>query len=241
MPKRFTATEKWRDPWFRALSPQEKCAWQYLCDECDAAGVIQLDRELANFLIGGPVDWDTFLASCGNRVEVLDKRHLWVSGFCEFQYGVLSENARPHQTVIKLLEKRGLKQRVFKGYTRGIHTPKEKEKDKDKNSLEGGAGETADSLFERFWKIYPAQRRGGRKTARKAWDMALRDVDAETLIQAATEYSLSPLGRGQFVKSPSAWLNGGHWDDDRLAWQHADRQSHAPEITASMLGIEDDQ
>lgn len=242
MAKRFTATEKWRDPWFRALSPQEKCAWQYLCDECDVAGVIQLDRELANFLIGGPVDWDTFLASCGNRVEVLDKRHLWISGFCEFQYGTLSENSRPHQAVIKLLEKRGLKEKVFKGYPRGIHTPKKKtrqEQDKDKDSEGGCKGETAEALFERFWKSYPSQRRGGRKTCRKAWDQALGDTDAETLIAAATEYAASPVGRGQFAKSPAAWLNGGHWTDDRLAWQHADRQSHAREITPAMLGIDE--
>ena len=54
--KRFVDREIWGKRWFRRLSPEQKLAWKYLCDNCDAAGVIALDEELAEFQIGESVD-----------------------------------------------------------------------------------------------------------------------------------------------------------------------------------------
>jgi len=50
--KRFTETEKWRDPWFRKLSAGAKLAFLYIIDNCDNAGVWTADKELADFSIG---------------------------------------------------------------------------------------------------------------------------------------------------------------------------------------------
>ena len=44
--RRMTMTEKWRDPWFRRLSPAAKLLWMYLCDICDNAGFVQIDTDL---------------------------------------------------------------------------------------------------------------------------------------------------------------------------------------------------
>jgi len=49
---RFTKTEKWTDPWFRELSALEKLVWFYICDNCDNAGIIEIDYGLAAFQIG---------------------------------------------------------------------------------------------------------------------------------------------------------------------------------------------
>ena len=64
MTRRFTETEKWADPWFRALQPQHKLAWMYLVDNCDVAGFLDLDQLLANFQIGFEVDWERFIHEC---------------------------------------------------------------------------------------------------------------------------------------------------------------------------------
>jgi hypothetical protein len=45
MSKRFTETDKWRDPWFRKLTPLQKCLFVYLCDNCNNAGFVEIDVE----------------------------------------------------------------------------------------------------------------------------------------------------------------------------------------------------
>jgi hypothetical protein len=101
--KRFTDTEKWDDPWFRRLSPSHKHAWNYLCDQVDNAGVIDLDRELAEFRIGESVDWDAFFEACGERIRQLPNGKLWVVGFVKFQYGELKDTSNLHKSVMGLL------------------------------------------------------------------------------------------------------------------------------------------
>lgn len=141
--KRFTATEKWADPWFRKLPPTHKLAWAYLCDNCDAAGVIDLDREMADFKIGENVDWQSFFKAAGKRCEQLESGKVWLTGFIEFQYGRISEDCKAHKPVFASIEKHSLNKRVSKGYPKDLDTLKEKEKDTDKDKdKEGGAGET---------------------------------------------------------------------------------------------------
>lgn len=140
MGKRFTATEKWSDPWYRALPPSHKLAWQYLCDNCDAAGIIDLDRDLANFLIGDTPDWDAFIRAAGEkRVVTLQCGKLWLPSFIPFQYGELSHECRPHRPVIGILS-RYPNERVLIAYQYPTNTLKEKDKDKDKEKDKGGAG-----------------------------------------------------------------------------------------------------
>lgn len=111
MKKRFTDCEKWAKQWFRRLPPDWKCAWQYLLDHCDPAGVIRVDEELANFQIGAEIDWEKFLSACGERVRKLDDGKIFVVGFVLFQYGNrISRQASPHLPVIKAIEYYGLEE-----------------------------------------------------------------------------------------------------------------------------------
>lgn len=132
--KRFTETDKWRDPWFRKLSAGAKLAFYYIVENCDNAGVWTPDKELADFSIGMPIPWDKVLEAFGNRIEILSSGDWLVRKFVDFQFGKLSEACKPHLQVIRLIEKH----RVSKGYPKGIDTLKEKEKEKDK---EGGSAE----------------------------------------------------------------------------------------------------
>jgi hypothetical protein len=108
MGKRFTETGKWTDKWFRRLTPEFKMAWCYVTDCCDQAGVIDLDRDLANFQIGAPVEWDAFLTECGDRIRLIAKGKWFIAGFIKFQYGKLSADCKPHMPVIQLLERHGI-------------------------------------------------------------------------------------------------------------------------------------
>lgn len=104
MAKRFTETDKWRDGWYLKLLPRYKLAWQYVCDNCDHAGIIEIVDTLANFQIGTDIDWEEFVAACEHRIEKLPNNKLWIKAFCEFQYGELNPDNRVHNSVLKRLE-----------------------------------------------------------------------------------------------------------------------------------------
>jgi uncharacterized phage protein (TIGR02220 family) len=138
--KRFTDTDKWRDPWFRKLSAGAKLAFLFIVDNCDNAGVWDADMELANFSIGMEIPWEKVRESLGERLEVLKSGKWHLKKFVNFQCGELSEECKPHAAVIRLLNKHGI-QRASKGYPKGMNTLKEKDQDKDKERDEDQEGD----------------------------------------------------------------------------------------------------
>ncbi len=44
MAYRFTNTDKWNDSWFLKLKPLEKLLFNYMCDNCNNAGFIELNE-----------------------------------------------------------------------------------------------------------------------------------------------------------------------------------------------------
>lgn len=133
MGKRFTETEKWKDKWFRSLRAEFKLAYLYLLDNCDHAGVIDLDEPLAEFQIGNAIDWKEFFAACEGRIARLESGKLFICKFIEYQYGELSEECRGHNPVFLSLKRHNLLKGYLKGIQRGQDTDKDKDKDKDKN------------------------------------------------------------------------------------------------------------
>ena len=105
--KRFTETEKWRDPWFRKLSPSAKLLFLWLVDNCDKAGVIDLDFESASFDIGQPIKTD-HLIELESRTSKLPNGKIRLTKFISFQYGTLSEKCAPHSRVFEAIRSHGL-------------------------------------------------------------------------------------------------------------------------------------
>jgi hypothetical protein len=139
--KRFTETEKWRDPWYRKLPPRLKCLWQYICDSCCPAGTFELDWELASFVIGESVSEDD-LVGFGARIVLLPSGKRLVVKFVAFQYGSLSKECRAHDPVFKALDRHSIPypypiDRVS-GRVEDTLKEKEKEKEKEGGSVEGG-------------------------------------------------------------------------------------------------------
>lgn len=124
--KRFTETSKWSDRWFRSLDPRLKALWLYLCDTCDAAGIIDIDWELASFCVGAPVsatDLDAFNpAGDKPRIQDLGGGKYWLTKFVAFQYKTLSKNSPPQRHVLELLEQYGLMQKANEARLKGKPT-----------------------------------------------------------------------------------------------------------------------
>lgn len=137
--KRFTETGKWVDPWFRKLSPKLKLLWGYICDTCDAAGVFELDSEMASLQIGETIA-DSDLSGLETRLRKLPSGRMMIVNFIPFQYGELSTECRPHKVVFDALRKHNLQYPTRYPIEAVSDTAQEKEKDKDKD-VERGAGE----------------------------------------------------------------------------------------------------
>lgn len=164
MAKRFIDTELDDKEWYMRLSCRLKCAVGFLFRKCDAAGIWEPNYILAGTYIGEPVTENEILAiDQGKQFEKLPGGKIFVIGFCDFQYGKLTEECKPHRPIIAKLKKLGLYERVLKGYQKGIERVQEKDKEKemDKEQDEGGVGETIHSgivpdMASQFVELNPA-------------------------------------------------------------------------------------
>jgi len=141
MAKRFTDTNKYKDPFIRGLQGAYKLLWDYLQHDCDHAGIWHVDFEVAQIYIGKdmPVNEQEALNIFNqgeNRIFALEGGSKWfVKPFVEFQYGVLNRGNRVHDSVILSLERSG----ANKALIRGLQGDKDIDIDKDKEK-KGGVG-----------------------------------------------------------------------------------------------------
>jgi len=131
MAKRFTETGKWKKKWIRELSPEMKLFWFYLLDNCDHAGIWEVDIELAAFQIGIELDESEILNTFNRKIVPFKPGKWFVPKFIVYQYGELNESNRAHLSVIKILTKYGL-YKGLNGVEQGAYKKPEGAKDKDK-------------------------------------------------------------------------------------------------------------
>lgn len=109
MPKRFTATEKWKDIWFKKLEPKNKLLWIYLLDECDNAGLIELDLEIAGVLTGFKYSTLDVRETYKTRLFQITEDVWFIPKFILFQYPKgLSNNDNVTKNVVNKLQKYNL-------------------------------------------------------------------------------------------------------------------------------------
>jgi len=134
MAKRFTETGKWKKKWIRELSPEMKLFWFYLLDNCDHAGIWEVDIELAAFQIGIELDESEILNTFNRKIVPFKPGKWFVPKFIVYQYGELNESNRAHLSVIKILTKYGLYKglnEVEQGAYKKLEGAKDKDKDKE--------------------------------------------------------------------------------------------------------------
>ncbi|MCK9482820.1 MAG: hypothetical protein M0R34_00440 [Candidatus Marinimicrobia bacterium] len=102
---RFTLAEKWQDKWFRSLSPAEKLLFLYIIDNCNIAGIWEIDTELASFVIGMTIEeTQKALEKIKEKTEPLNETHLWIRNFLKHQRNLpLKINNAAHVAVINIL------------------------------------------------------------------------------------------------------------------------------------------
>jgi len=137
MGKRFFDTDVYEKRWFRKLSCIHKALWSYITARCDNVGVWEPDVELAEVFLGEEISLDGFLEAVNGNIEILENGKWWLVDFCDFQYGELIEECKPHKSYLKLLAHHGLlleyqNRQENKEYSKGSNTLKDIDKEKDK-------------------------------------------------------------------------------------------------------------
>lgn len=131
MPKRFTASEKWGDRWFRSLKMRDKLLWFFILDNCDHAGLWEPDLDLASTYVRGTgedvpaFEEEEVFQTFAGRIEVAEDRW-FVPKFVYFQYGRLKEESKVHASVIERLKRYGVYEfylRWLKDYLREAGKP----------------------------------------------------------------------------------------------------------------------
>lgn len=128
MAKRFTDTDKWKKPFLRGLDGAYKLLWFYVLDDCDMAGIWQVDFEVARIRTGMDVNYESAMRLFGDRIQPIDKFKWFIPDFIAFQYGKLSENNRMHLSVIQILKKHNL-------YLSPLQGAKDGDKDNNKDKV----------------------------------------------------------------------------------------------------------
>ena len=133
MAKRFTDTEKWKKPFIRGLQGAYKLLWLYICDDCDHAGIWQVDIDVAQIRIGEKIDLNEAIKSFDEKIIIFDKGNKWfIPSFIEFQYpSGLNPDNRAHNSIIILLEKNNLLDKQNKPLTRPLQGRKDMDMVKD--------------------------------------------------------------------------------------------------------------
>lgn len=131
MANRFTDSTKWNKPFIRAMKAPYKLLWLYILDECDHAGIWQVDFTVAQVKIGEKLNQETAVKSFENKIVEIDGGEKWfIRDFIDFQYKDLNPENRVHNSVIKILSKYNLLDAALK--IKPLTSPLQGAKDMDK-------------------------------------------------------------------------------------------------------------
>jgi hypothetical protein len=199
MAKRMTDTDKWKKRFLRELKPQHKLLWFYILDDCNHAGIWDVDIEVASIRVGEELIYDMLPQAFLDKIVIFDNGDKWfIPEFIEFQYGELNPTSNVHKSVIALLEKYNLE-----GYMKGSQgvqsTLNNKDKDKDivkakvkvKRFVKPTIEEVADYCNERnndvdaekFYDYYSSNGWKVGKNAMKDWKASVRTWEKNTTQQ----------------------------------------------------------
>ena len=209
MAKRFTDTEKWKKPFVKGMQTVYKLFWLYILDNCNHAGIWQVEKEVAEIRMGEKIDLGDALKQFGDHVVILDNGSKWfIPDFIEFQYGELKSDSKVHNSVISVLQKYKIKL-----YTNSLQTVKDKDIDKDEDKDK--------DIFDEIRKFYPGTKRGlntefSNFKRHKDWKLCL------SLLKPAIEQQikwreLAKTGEDSFIppwKNFKTWINNRCWEDE---------------------------
>ena len=187
MAKRFTDTKKWSKKWYRELGSALRDVRQFILDECSHSGVWEVDFETVKHFTGQKVSFADVVEAFQGKIQTIEPDKIFIPAFIEFQYGELSEDSRPHRSVIKDLKKEKLwdfylrylddDSKGFDTVTKGLDNPSVTIKDKDKEQDKDQDIDRAPKFnFDSVYQAYP--RHEGKAAGIKSLEDQIRSQEA---------------------------------------------------------------
>jgi hypothetical protein len=210
MAKRFTDSDKWKKPFIRSLEGPYKLLWFYIIDDCDHAGIWQVDFEVACIRTGQQLDEKKALELFGDRIEIFHGGAKWfLKDFISFQYGELNEKNRLHLSVINILKKNEVG--PYKPLTRAQGQGKRQGNGQGKEQGQGKSDEPEILIwptFDDFWDKY--DKKTGKPECIKLWGK-ISQTDREIIMHHLEEYTKKEKA---FRKDPERYLKKETWNDE---------------------------
>jgi len=201
MAKRFIDTDIFKKRFMRDLSSEYKLLWLYILNDCNHAGIWEVDFEVAGIRTGCNIDVAKALEYFKSKIIVIgNENEKWfIPSFIEFQYGELNENNRAHNSVLQILNKYKIK--INKGHISPLQAPspapaeglmdKDMDKDKEKEIVKrkteekekqfyqevGKFTEYPKDMLRKFYDFWTEQNPSGTKMRfelERTWDIAKR-------------------------------------------------------------------
>jgi len=107
MAKRFTDSEKYKDPWFRKLKPEIKMLFLFICDDCNHAGIWKENFDSFFMYYNFRLNHDD-MKPLSEKVIRIDSDTYLIKSFIKFQYGNLNPQNKAHLGVIRALNYAGV-------------------------------------------------------------------------------------------------------------------------------------
>lgn len=217
MAKRFTDTDKYKKPFLRGLQGAYKLLWDYICNDCNHAGIWIVDFEVARIYLGKDMEVNqeealrVFNADKKRVVEIEGGSRWFILSFIEFQYGALNPQNRAHSSVISYLKSYHLwddKKNIIKPLTSPLQGAMDKDKDKDKD-MDKEKGENF--TFEEVWNLYQ-KKVGDKSKLQKKWD-SISGEDKAKIFEHIPLYKTATPDR-KFRKNFETYLNNKSWNDE---------------------------
>lgn len=229
------------------LSLKHKVLWQFLCDNCDCAGVWEPNWKLASVMIGEKMKAED-LRVFGERLMLFGSGKVLIVGFVMFQYGKLSTECRPHQNIFKAIEKHGIahlveghpdfSDRVSNRVSGRVsdtlqdkEEDKEEEEERDDEVQEKKGGDLTTAIYAAYPRKVarpPAIRAIAKALASPPLGVGLSEWPGDLLAITERYAALRKTEPIEFTPHPATWFNERRFEDDPSTWVTAASGSAKP-------------
>lgn len=118
MSNRLTDSDKWKDIWFSNLSPHSKLLFIFLCENCNNAGIYEVNKKFMLFYLG--INDEELKKSITEITKTYiksnDGKRIWIKNYLKYQSKLpLNENNNNHKQILIILKENLLDETKYKG------------------------------------------------------------------------------------------------------------------------------